>query len=116
MTRYRGSCHCGAVAFEVNCDIDHVVECNCSLCRRAGWQLIFVPEGQLTMLSGEDSLQDYQFGARRIHHTFCRQCGVRAIGRGSDGQGNDMYAINTRCLEGFDPSGVEVRHFDGASL
>lgn len=34
--KYRGSCHCGAVAFEVEGEIQSVLSCNCSICRRKG--------------------------------------------------------------------------------
>ncbi|HEX6635136.1 MAG TPA: GFA family protein, partial [Usitatibacter sp.] len=31
---YKGSCHCGRVAFEVEGDIGAVIECNCSICSK----------------------------------------------------------------------------------
>ncbi|MFC0709995.1 GFA family protein [Azorhizophilus paspali] len=31
MTTYTGSCHCGAVRFEVEAEIDHVRVCDCSI-------------------------------------------------------------------------------------
>ena len=34
---HKGSCHCGKVAFEVETDLDQVVSCNCSHCRRKGY-------------------------------------------------------------------------------
>lgn len=33
---YKGSCHCGAVAFEVEGEIGQVIDCNCSICSRKG--------------------------------------------------------------------------------
>lgn len=39
---YRGSCHCGTIAYEVEGDLDQVIQCNCSLCSRRGWLLWFV--------------------------------------------------------------------------
>ena len=31
---YRGSCHCGAVQFEVDTDFPELTTCDCSICRR----------------------------------------------------------------------------------
>ncbi|MHB8321358.1 MAG: GFA family protein [Acidithiobacillus sp.] len=36
MPRYIGSCHCGAVRFEIETVIDRVTECNCSICHKKG--------------------------------------------------------------------------------
>ena len=33
---YQGSCHCGAVAFEVDGELKQVTDCNCSICSRCG--------------------------------------------------------------------------------
>ena len=32
MTIYKGSCHCGGIAFEVEGAIDSGLACNCSIC------------------------------------------------------------------------------------
>lgn len=40
---YKGSCHCGSVRFEVEGELEQVVECNCSHCSRKGYLLWFVP-------------------------------------------------------------------------
>ncbi len=37
--KYTGSCHCGKTQYEVEGQLDSVVECNCSMCRRKGTQL-----------------------------------------------------------------------------
>ncbi len=115
-TKYNGSCHCGAVKFEVTTEVEGLMECNCSMCSRAGWRLIFVPEAAVEILQGEDALQDYQFGKRNTHHAFCRTCGVRSLSWGPGHDGAKMYAVNTRCLEGFDGAELPVQHFDGAAL
>jgi hypothetical protein len=33
---YAGSCHCGAVRFEVDLELDHVRVWDCSICRKRG--------------------------------------------------------------------------------
>ena len=39
---HSGRCHCGAVAFEVDTDLEMVMECNCTHCFRTGVWLTFV--------------------------------------------------------------------------
>lgn len=116
MPTYQGRCHCDAVQFEVTADIKEVMECNCSICRRAGWKLAFVGGDQFKMIKGEDALQDYQFGKQHIHHAFCGQCGIRSFGWGDDEAGNKMYSVNVRCLDDFDFQSLPVNEYDGASL
>ncbi len=112
---YTGHCHCGAVQYRVQADIDEVMECNCSICSAAGWRLSFIPAARFELLSGQDQLQDYQFGPKHTHHPFCAVCGVRSFSHG-DSEHGPVYAVNTRCLDGFDSSQVRVNQFDGASL
>src|SRR5215469_2894099 len=33
---YKGGCHCGRIAFEVDGELDKVVQCNCSICPTCG--------------------------------------------------------------------------------
>jgi hypothetical protein len=113
---YRGSCHCGAVRYEVAMQPpEKVYACNCSICSRTGWLLAFAPASDFRLLAGEGDLVDYQFGKKQLHHLFCRTCGVRSFSRGT-GKGGPSVALNTRCIEGFDATGIPVEAFDGASL
>lgn len=116
-TTYQGSCHCGAVRYEVTmAPPTKAAACNCSICSRAGWLLAFAPAASFKLLSGEERLKDYQFGKRHLHHLFCDTCGVRSFSRGSHPGGGEMVAVNLRCLADFDPTGLPVERFDGASL
>jgi hypothetical protein len=92
-----------------------VTACNCSICSRAGWLLIFAPEAGVEV-SGEDQLTDYQFNKKHIHHTFCKVCGIHAFSHGATKDGGKMYAVNVRCLEGVDPAALQINQFDGKSL
>lgn len=116
-TTYQGSCHCGAVRFEVSMPApEKAYACNCSICGRAGWLLAFADPAGFRLLAGEQALTDYQFGKKLIHHTFCRTCGVRPFSRGSDGKGQESVAVNLRCLQGLDATALPVETFDGARL
>lgn len=56
---YKGSCHCGKVAFEVEGELDQVVACNCSICQRKGSLLWFVARDKLHLLTPEANLKTY---------------------------------------------------------
>ncbi|HYV65964.1 MAG TPA: GFA family protein [Myxococcales bacterium] len=115
-TTHRGGCHCGAVRYSVEIDLSKAVtQCNCSICSRTGALLSFVPAGSFTLEKGEDSLTDYQFKKKNIHHFFCKVCGVRSFARGQ-GRTGPMVAINTRCLDEIDATALQVQRFDGKSL
>ena len=49
--KYKGSCHCGKVAFEVEGELNGAMACNCSMCSRKGSLLWFVPRDQLHVLN-----------------------------------------------------------------
>lgn len=112
---WKGGCHCGAVAYEVESDLQQVITCNCSLCRMRGTMLSFVPATRFTLLQGEDRLTEYRFNKRVLQHLFCATCGIASFTRGQMPDGTPMTAINVRCLEGVDPDALSPVKFDGAS-
>jgi hypothetical protein len=113
---YTGGCHCGAVRYDVITDLRQVISCNCSICRKKGAILTFAPTSAFTLKSGEDSLQDYQFNRRVIHHLFCRTCGVESFARGIAPDGTETVAVNIRCLDGVDLEAVKPIPFNGLAL
>lgn len=118
MTTYKGSCHCGRIAFEVEGQIDQVMDCNCSNCSRRGYLLWFAPRENLKLLTPEANLSTYTFNKHVIKHHFCGVCGSAPFGEGAtkNGTGKVMAAINTRCLENFDPRSVKQVQVDGKSF
>jgi hypothetical protein len=112
----RGSCHCGKVAFEVEGEITGALACNCSICSRKGSLLWFVPRDKLHLLTPEDLASTYTFNKHLIKHRFCPTCGIHPYGEGVDPKGNQMAAINIRCLEGVDLASIPVQSFDGRSM
>lgn len=114
--RYRGSCHCGRIAFEVEGEIEGVLACNCSICSRKGSLLWFVPRDKLELRTPEDAAATYTFNKHVIQHRFCPTCGIHPYAEGTDPKGNRMAAINARCLEDVDLAAIPVRHFDGRAV
>jgi hypothetical protein len=114
--RYRGSCHCQRIVFEVDGTIDSGLACNCSICSRRGSLLWFVPRGQLVLLTDDDAAATYWFNKHAIGHRFCPVCGIHAFGEGTDPKGNRIAAVNLRCLEGIDLAEIPVREFNGRAL
>ena len=51
-TTYAGGCHCGRVRYEVKTDLSRVMSCNCSICRKRGALLTFVPAAKFKLVSG----------------------------------------------------------------
>lgn len=69
---YKGSCHCGKIAFEVEGEIKGAVACNCSICTRKGSLMWFVPREKLNLLTPEDAASTYTFNKHVIKHRFAR--------------------------------------------
>ena len=113
---YKGSCHCGQIAYEVEGDPKEVMECNCSICSRKGSLLWFVPRQKLKLTTPEKNLSTYTFNKHVIQHHFCAKCGIHPFAEAPDRSGNKMAAVNARCLEGIDLSTLEVKQFDGRAL
>jgi hypothetical protein len=117
MTLYRGSCHCGKVAFEVEGEIDGAMACNCSICQRKGSLLWFVPMAQFRLTTPDDAAGTYLFNKHVIKHRFCAVCGIHPYAQAVNPKtGEPTAAINIRCIEGIEPEKIPVSHFDGRAL
>ncbi len=100
MPRYHGSCHCGAIRFEIETIIDRVTECNCSICRKKGILHHRVPPDKFRLLSDDTQLGTYQFGTRIAKHHFCKICGIHTFTRPRAAP--EIYTVNVRTLDDFD--------------
>ncbi len=108
---YKGSCHCGAVQFEVEApDKITCQDCNCSICSRSGYLHLIVPKSKFTLLQGGGNLTTYTFDTAEAKHKFCKTCGIKShyIPRSNP----DGFDVNVRCLN---PQPVEltIEKFDG---
>lgn len=113
--KYEGGCHCGKVRFEVEADLSQTIECNCSHCSMKGFILAFTPKDAFTLTKGEGETQEYLFNTGKIHHRFCKTCGVESYANGVGPGGAAMAAINVRCLDGVDIAALEPMPVNGAA-
>lgn len=114
--KYLGSCHCGRVKFEAEGEIASVMSCNCSICQRKGALMWFLPRDAVRLLTPDEDASTYLFNRHAIRHRFCANCGIHPYGEAKAPTGEDMVAVNARCLEGIELSAIPVTHFDGRAL
>jgi hypothetical protein len=114
---YSGGCHCGAVRYEADVDLGKgTFRCNCSICRKSRIWLAAVPGDDFRLLSGADALSEYQFGAKRIHHLFCKHCGIKSFARAEMPDGGGFVAVSVSCLDGVpdaELASLPVAYVDG---
>ncbi len=108
---YQGSCHCGAVTFEVEApETVEVENCNCSICSMSGFLHLIVPLRDFRITAGEDQLITYTFNTGVAKHKFCKICGIKPfyIPRSNP----DGMDVNLRCLRP-QPNNIRIVDFDG---
>ncbi len=110
--KHRGSCHCGAVSYEVEAPADlDVTECNCSICSKSGYLHLIVANTDFKLISGEDDLITYTFDSGEAKHLFCKNCGIKSfyIPRSHP----DGFSVNVRCLDESTIKSIKITPFDG---
>lgn len=112
---YKGSCHCGEVAFEAEGALEAVISCNCSICSKKAALLWALPREKVRF-QGAGNLGRYTFNRHAIAHRFCKTCGIHTHGEDTSDAGEPNVYINIRCLEDVDLDSVPVQHFDGRSF
>ena len=108
---YKGSCHCGAVRYEVEAGEKLTCEdCNCSICSKGGFLHLIVPRSSFRLVCGEENLSTYTFNTGVAKHFFCKTCGIKPfyIPRSNP----DGYDINVRTLDPI-PEHIDIQPFDG---
>jgi hypothetical protein len=108
----QGSCHCGAVKWELDGVPEGATACNCTVCRRYGalWAYDYEDEG--IRVSGP--AQAYIRG-KALSFNFCATCGCVAFWRAqkSDEKGRRRIAVNLRLTEPDAVARIPIDHFEG---
>ena len=112
MITHAGGCHCGRVRFEVVAPARiEVTDCDCSICSKAGYLHLIVPESRFKLVSGAETLTRYEFNTKTAKHLFCSVCGIKAfyVPRSHP----DGYSVNARCLDEGTVEHMTITRSDG---
>ena len=93
------TCHCGAVEAEIKLEknIDELMRCNCSMCKRKGTIYTIIQKEDLKIIKGESKIKTYQFNTNEAKHHFCSECGIHTHNlRRSD---PNTYGVNMGCID-----------------
>nr|WP_251041210.1 MULTISPECIES: GFA family protein [unclassified Halomonas] len=101
--KHRATCHCGIVELELDLPEGLVdpKRCNCSICRRKGAVMAYVPLNGLRILRGAEHLKLYQFNSGDAKHYFCSNCGIYTHHQTRSNP--TVYGFNVGCMEGINP-------------
>ena len=115
ISRHTGSCHCGAVRFQVEADLgEGASRCNCSVCTKIATTGRIVKPGAFALVAGEENLGVYEWGGKISKRFFCKNCGIHCFARGHLAEiGGDYVSVNLNCIDGLDPNSLEVVYWDG---
>jgi len=99
----QAACHCRRVRFEVKLadGLDKPSRCTCSFCRMRGAVVVFAERDGVRIVSGEETLAEYQFNTRTAKHFFCSSCGIYTHHQRRSSPG--AIAVNVACIEGASP-------------
>ena len=129
----RGSCLCGAVAFEVTEPFRAIYNCHCSRCRRARAAAFttngFTSDDGVRFTRGEGHIRHFKVpDAKHFTHAFCQSCGsglpridpdrhlaVTPLGALDDdpGQGPECHIFTTDKADWYDLGGDLPRFEQG---
>jgi hypothetical protein len=114
-----GGCHCGAVRFEADLDLDAGSgRCNCSICAKLRAWTIIVKPSDVRLVRGEQALTSYEWGAKISRRMFCERCGVHVYSRGYlEEVGGDFCSVNVAALdlEPAELAAIPIRYSNGRS-
>lgn len=82
MVTYKANCHCGHVRFSFPHPLlqtSKVVQCNCSICTKNGYLLVYPRAADVVFASGQNDLSAYRFGNKAKPHKFCPYCGTSLL-------------------------------------
>jgi hypothetical protein len=111
---HRGSCHCGAVRYEVDLDLQgKATRCNCSICTKTMSTGASGKPADFRLLTPRSELGVYSMSPI-ASRSFCRKCGIHCFGEGDIPEmGGAFVSINVNTLDDVDVGQLEIGYWDG---
>jgi hypothetical protein len=118
---YHGSCHCKAVTFEADIDLDRGSgKCNCTFCwKQRMWNAGQLQASDFRLLSGKRQLGDYGKSGDwgETHHRFCKRCGIATHSHGRiEAVGGEFISVRLAALDDLPVEAlvsVPIHYMDG---
>jgi hypothetical protein len=103
---YKGGCLCGRIRYEITGEIQNIVYCHCSMCRKAQGSA-FAANGNVQVkdfkiVTGQGELTGYESSPGQTKY-FCRRCGSPIFSK------NDSNPKRIRVRLGSIESDIEER-------
>jgi hypothetical protein len=117
---YHGSCHCGAIRFEADIDLNvGTSRCNCSYCAKVRAWKAFVQPVAFRLVAGEERASPYHRDKQAPLKFHCPTCGVHTHERGdADYMAGPFVGVFIATLDDTTPeelAATPVRYSDGAN-
>jgi len=111
------SCHCGQVRVKIEKQPDHINECNCTLCRKAGARWGYFHPSEVSVEGAAKGYCREDKGDPAALIQFCAHCGSTTHFTLTENAvakfGNTLMGVNMRLADERDLAGVELRYPDG---
>lgn len=109
-----GTCHCGAVAYQIPRLPEQVTSCNCSICQRLGTICAYFRPDEVIIRPASGATDIYVWGDKMIEFHRCKICGVHTHWLPTELGVAGRMAVNARLLPSEVFAALKIRRFDGA--
>lgn len=117
---YKGTCHCGATAFETTASPQILTRCNCTFCAKRGALWFYCEPAAFTLKTPIENQRPYSSTSPENRHYFCATCGCTTFTDAPDWASGNLenrrISINARLLDDVDVSAFAVEDLDGRNL
>ncbi|KAJ1338501.1 GFA family protein [Microdochium nivale] len=119
---YTGGCHCGYVKYSLALSPPlykrRVNSCNCSVCTRLGYLLLYPEDKDVTWLNGSfERMSRYRFNTKQKDQLFCPKCGT-SLGIDfrewhRESLGKRLFGISARTIDNVQLDKLNISPSDG---
>ena len=115
------SCHCGGVQLSLPHAPTEILQCNCSICRKSGFQGVYYCDGEVAISGELDGYVRSDMDQPCITMWRCRTCGILTHWSMledwpfDDVTRPDRMGVNARLLDPALAGSLPVQQSDGAS-